>query len=358
MHIYDKSLADPESLTRQCNCVDWVKFICALLVIMLHTSIMRDVNPLLHAGIQNYISRLAVPFFFTAAGYFLFRKTDEHNFDKAVPLRYASRLLRLYLIWTVIYAPLSLIELADLYDHPVLEWIHYFLLCGSFPHLWYLRASIVASLILTFLMCRRVPLKAILTAATILYILGTIPYAYAGLLKRVPLLWNAFEVYERIFITTRNGLLEGFLFMSLGMWLAYRPLRMRIRTIMTGFILSFLLLFVEAAVIYKMRWATMTDTYLLLPAATFFLFVLSARIELAPGKGYRHLRSLSTIVYLTHMIFVRLAQRGCAHLARRLNLPLNHTLVIFFAALLPCLAAAICIQALARKFPWIKKLYA
>ena len=358
MRFYDKSLADSESLTRQYDGVDLVKFLCALLVIMLHTSILRDVNPLLHAGIRDYIGRLAVPFFFTAAGYFLFRKTDEHSFDKAVPLRYAGRILRMYLIWTVIYAPLSLMELSDLYAHPVLEWIHYFLFAGSFPHLWYLRATVVATLILTFLMCKRVPLKDILTAAAGLYILGLIPYAYTGLLKRAPLLWNTFEAYERVFITTRNGLFEGFPFMSLGMWLAYRPLRMRSRTILAGSLLSFLLLLIEAAVIYKMRWASKTDTYLFLPAATFFLFVFSAHMELAPGRSYRYLRSLSTVVYLTHMAFVRLAKKGCAYLAWRLKLPVNHSLIIFFAALLPCLATSVLILKLADKFPRIQKLYA
>lgn len=96
-------LSSKEAKNAQFACIDLMKFICAILVVTIHTSPFKNVSPLLDYGLTQYIARLAVPFFFVASGYFLFRKTDYDNFDVNVPLTYAKRIFRLYLLWNAIY---------------------------------------------------------------------------------------------------------------------------------------------------------------------------------------------------------------------------------------------------------------
>lgn len=91
---------------RRIPSVDIAKFVCALLVVTIHTGPLASYSSLANFELKDCIARVAVPFFFVASGYFLFRKMSEGNFDKGVALRYAARIFRLYVIWTVVYSPL------------------------------------------------------------------------------------------------------------------------------------------------------------------------------------------------------------------------------------------------------------
>ncbi|MCD7885560.1 MAG: acyltransferase [Lachnospiraceae bacterium] len=106
--LSDLDLSSDAVKDKRFPAVDIVKFVCAFLVIAIHVAPLTDVNGYLNYGIVNYISRLAVPFFFIAGGFFCFRKTSVENFDKTVPNSYAKNTIKLYLIWTVIYFPIIL----------------------------------------------------------------------------------------------------------------------------------------------------------------------------------------------------------------------------------------------------------
>lgn len=68
---------------RELNCIDLMKFICSILVVSIHTSPFKGININLHNG-YSIITKLAVPFFFITAGYFLFRKIKigKNNFEE------------------------------------------------------------------------------------------------------------------------------------------------------------------------------------------------------------------------------------------------------------------------------------
>ena len=57
------------------------------------------------------VCRLAVPFFFTTSGFFFFRNYDSENEDlNETRLKKALiRLFRIYLIWTIIYLPYTIL---------------------------------------------------------------------------------------------------------------------------------------------------------------------------------------------------------------------------------------------------------
>ena len=94
------------------NGIDVAKFICSILVIAIHVDpfATSDNSTLqqLHFFLSQYIARIAVPFFFIAAGYFLFRKTSPDSFDLRPVRKYIGRIVRLYVLWSILYFPLVL----------------------------------------------------------------------------------------------------------------------------------------------------------------------------------------------------------------------------------------------------------
>ena len=59
---------------KQYNSIDLMKFIAAILIIILHTSPFQSYSKIISFGFRNIITIIAVPFFFCASGFLLFKK--------------------------------------------------------------------------------------------------------------------------------------------------------------------------------------------------------------------------------------------------------------------------------------------
>ena len=80
----------------QFNGIDIVKFICAFLVCVIHIPpFQTDLFGLNHLNfwLQNYLCRIAVPFYFTASGFLLFRKTEFNNLNQNRIKKYCAKIL-------------------------------------------------------------------------------------------------------------------------------------------------------------------------------------------------------------------------------------------------------------------------
>ena len=73
-----------EQTRKKYNAIDIAKLICSFLVIAIHIKPFgaTDNNILIYIndGIQNFIARIAVPFFFISSGYFLYKKSSKNKF--------------------------------------------------------------------------------------------------------------------------------------------------------------------------------------------------------------------------------------------------------------------------------------
>ena len=126
---------------------------------MIHVPPFGSANatPLAQAGnffLRFYLGRIAVPFFFISAGFFLFRKTDPTAYDPTPCKQYILRILRLYGVWTVLYLPWVIRDARA--DGKTLltgtvSFLRNFLLTGSYNHLWYLPALAVAVALVSWL---------------------------------------------------------------------------------------------------------------------------------------------------------------------------------------------------------------
>ena len=292
--------------------IDLIKFLCAMLVVSIHAAPFGQTgfvfNRLMNFGIQHYLARLAVPFFFMSTGFLVFRKQPLENFSFRTGARYAWKMYRLYLIWTVIYIPLIINKYFTGFHISLpaaVGVIRNFIFTGSYVHLWYLNASAFALLLISFLLCRRVRIRSMLIISFVLYLLGLLSQSYFGamrVMERFPAFWNAAELFMQIIKTTRSGLFEGFFFVSLGIFLAKTPVHISVKRAVAGFVCSMALLLAEIVVLLRMGWIREYDMYLFLVPAVYFLFNIAARLEMKPRRIYPLLRKASALVYFVFMI--------------------------------------------------------
>ena len=147
--------------------------------------------------LQQYFSRLGVPFFFAVAGMFLIRSIKTKGPIVAFK-HYCFRVGRLLLIWLIIYLPALILRREGVSIKEILF--------KTPAYLWYLTGLLVAAIPFCFIKKRIVLLYVSLG----LYVFGTVfGEAYTWATGGLPL-------YESLFITTRNGLFFGLPMMCIG----------------------------------------------------------------------------------------------------------------------------------------------
>lgn len=340
------ALSGKQAEKQQYPLVDIVKFICALLVVTIHISpvstycTQSDFVPFLEYGIRNYAARIAVPFYFSVAGFFLFRKIDLEKFDISVTKNYIFKLLRLLGIWTVL------------------------LFIGRNIHLWYMSAIIVAVCLLSVLLLKKIDLKKILVIALVLYFIGLIGNPYFGLIR--PLLeykitGYPIKAYYEIFTTTRNGVFMGFPFLLLGGFIEKKKFNIKPVYSALGFILSMGLLFCEAFFVRKWNLPKNfdVDLYLFLLPAVFFLLVFSVNVTIKPREIYKKLRAVGVIIFFSHFWVYQWIEWFFSFFCKISGISINNSLVNYSLTILAAAALGFIIEGLShkKKTAFLKYLY-
>lgn len=334
--------------------IDLAKFAAALLVVVLH----------LGPGglfVKQFLCRLAVPFFLVCAGYFLFSKLQKGSSPSPVVLPYFLRILRLYAVWTVLYylaLPLFTLsynrqEIAFLV-HP-LQLLQRLFLTGSWSVLWYLLGLLWA--VALCWLCLRLGLgaKGTLIAAALLHLFGLAGQGIASFSLQVPLLGALLNAVRLVFDSTRNGPFFSFFYVALGLWLASRPLPSR-RFAAGGLALSAPLLCCEVYAVQHFfeGAASAPDYYLLTIPTIFFLFALLIQVGGEAGSAHRALRTMSTLIYCSHILVWLVLGFVCWLLGISLSSPALFALVLGLSS-----AFSLAVTFLARRqgFRWLRWLY-
>lgn len=279
----------------------------ALLVVEIHT---RPLIGFQFAEIAiEGIDVLAVPFFFLASGFLCFRGLSCASFGEATRAgaervrNTIVKLLRLYLIWTLFYFPITIfgnVLLGNSFLHASLSFVRGTLFVGenhySWP-LWYLLASVVGFTMVYICLRREVDFKTIIPFSLFLLLLGFgITYVQgwdgAPVYLSVPI-----KIYCRVFGSSRNGLFEGFFYIAVGAafglkWdqLNKTPVFLEVVAIILGLTGNFLV---------------SNDAHLpFCVIASLGLFLLSVRRHGTNLDSHTRARRMSTIIYLVHMYFV------------------------------------------------------
>lgn len=227
------------------NAIDLIKFICAILVCILHMPPFgKDTEGVLYYfnyGFTAFLCRLAVPFYFICSGFFLFYKLERSENKNDVLKNYIFKILRLLGIWTVI------------------------LFVGWDGHLWYLGATIVAIMMVYVLLKMNIKCRYLLLVVGGLYIIGLLGDSYYGLFKlieKMPVIHHVSLGYNMLFDTTRNGVFMGSMFVAIGACFAKKKIDLNLSVSVIGFIISMILLLGEVFMISQLDWARDYNMYI------------------------------------------------------------------------------------------------
>lgn len=124
--------------------IDLLKFTMAVCVVAIHTQPLYGIQSVAVQRLFDTITSLAVPYFFSVSGFLLFSKIDadissEKNME--VCKKYLSRVLSLYVIWNIIYLPITIFGFKEnnmSFARYVLDCIRGFLFIGQQFYSWQL----------------------------------------------------------------------------------------------------------------------------------------------------------------------------------------------------------------------------
>ncbi len=273
--------------------VDVFRIISSLMVISIHTSLIRNLSVEGDYILTRVIARLAVPFFLTCTGYFILHKSKEDF------IGFCRKIGKLYFFATIVYMPINIFyEKVD--AHSAFSCLKLLIFDGTYYHLWYFPAVLIG-LLMVWILLR---IKSWIIAAAIsviMYIVGIFGDNYYGLIQNKPtIVW----LYETIFAFstyTRNGLFYTPVFLMLGAITYHVHSFEKKMVYVIGFMLSLLLMVIEGLTLFKYQLARHDSMYVFMIPASYFLLNMLLSCEMVPKPG---LRSVSTIVYLIHPIFI------------------------------------------------------
>lgn len=261
---------------RQGNAVDYMKIIMALLVVAIHTLAPASLSLFI---LTQGVARVAVPFFFISSGYFFATKAEQKEFTKTL-----SRLLILYIAWSLIYSPYIVKSIYQSSDSiPEVVYNSAYLLFKGWRHLWFMPALILGITVYHLLRNNRF----VLPLALALYICGLI-------------VQNALAESEYSVLLYRNFLFFAFPLVTLG-----AMLRKTEQKKLSGVLLSaataiaFLMLLFESAIKYHNHLYN-NDILFCSPAVAALLFLLCTQINTTPRV---YTRAIATSIYFIHFIF-------------------------------------------------------
>jgi serine/alanine racemase len=287
------------------NGIDLMKFICAILVLFIHTHPLKSISIFGDHYLVNTLCRMAVPFFFMASGFFFYRKILVQGFKTAILVRYIRRLLLVYLAWTVIYLPYDLIY--SLFKFPdtlrvVLIYLKSIIFTGSHVHLWYLPALITAVSLLFFL-AKYLRLWVAGLIFLLLYCIGLLGDSYYGLAYGWGL--GSFIRHAAVYVgSTRDGLFFGAVYVFAGAWFAVIEKRIKpdLLALQLIAIACFLVFITEVLLLTRLNIAGDFNMTVWMLPAVFTLFVLAAKTDLVLGVNYVKLREMSSFIYFFHCV--------------------------------------------------------
>lgn len=187
------------------------------MVVCIHTHPFSGSNAVLEYIFSQIVPRIAVPFFFAVSGYFYISNIISGRDNTKA---YLKRTIKTYSFWSIIYFFLkALLFFKNTYSGAisfiefVVTYIIDFIFYGSWYHFWFFPALII-SVILTYVLYKRVGLKWLFVISILLYTLGCIGCSYYTLGIRIPFLNILFK--SNYFTAIRRVFLMGFPFFTAG----------------------------------------------------------------------------------------------------------------------------------------------
>lgn len=291
--------------------IDVFKLIGVILFIGVTTNVFASVNPTLNFIFVGILGRLFIPFVFISTSFNLFRSLDhirslddKHNLN--IVKRRLIRLARIYIIWTLIYLlPQMMNWFTKSFEFTTLLWyLRNFFFVGSYYHLWVFPALIFGTVFVYYLLTK-FSVWSVFKIVIGLYIVGLLINVYQPFLKEIPGIRLVVSWYLAIFKTSVNGLFFAPIYILLGYYCATTNFNMNAMDVSKRLMISSVFLIIEAFFIHIIKYDTKsTVMYLSLVPFSFYLLLLLTKFQLKDHGKYLTFRSLTTLLYVSHVLFV------------------------------------------------------
>lgn len=305
----------------QYNGFDIAKFVMAILVVIIHGHPLSDISFNLNYAVVSGVAKVAVPYFFMASGFLLFRKMSSlYDLDWGRIKHYLIHIFRLYMVWTVIYLPI--IIYTDILHsdkgalHGVLVVIRNTVMNGSYVQLWFLHALLVSAVFVAGLLYFRVSVRKIFILFLFGYLIGLVGLqyylAFDYFFPEGSLVYKACKVLKYIFVTPRNGFCIGALYFFMGAYLSQKTSQISPDRLKGYIAVFFALLMVE---VMGSSFCGLTNhhfvhaCYFFLVPFTYYLFLYTKAVKLKDSSVWVYLRKQSMFIFYTHMWWLFLAER-------------------------------------------------
>ncbi len=300
--------------------LDILKYICAILILILHLRPFLNYSDQLDLTFNNIITRICVPIFFVITGYFVaLKEKDNPNYIK----QYIKKQIPLYLVWSLLYLPviiglfitkfsvveeyLSMLPLS----YPVIIILAISLLpvillialvyTGVYYHLWYFPA-LMLSLWVLFQWKKKFKVQYLLIISFFLLLFGATETYYGMLPTSIKQLVT---YYYTIFFTTRNFLFFGLFYVVMGYTMQSKKGPFS-KFCFEKLVISFLFLIFEVILLLDEERLNSNILISCIPL-TYYLFLSIIYLpDTISKKWSNRMRELSKYYYLIHpaVIFV------------------------------------------------------
>lgn len=279
---------------------DLLKFIFALFILTLHSGILILLNPDWAYYIEKIFFRLGVPFFFITSGYFLGRKIKSATTPSQAVIKYCQGFLKPYLIFlTISVIQMTIVNystfdnLKDLFLDQVKH-----ILFSPYNALWYIWASIVASLILIPFV-KKGKINHAFVISILLYGFALLSNSYYFVIADTPFS-TIVETYIHYFITARNGLFLGLFYITLGIKLFDIIPKINLSFLYQALVIMIPIYIFEIYFVKSFNHS-LDDSSIYLSHMLLIPIILALSVKIdCQIKSALFLRKLSTAIYFLH----------------------------------------------------------
>mgnify|MGYP005906768151 FL=1 len=291
------------------------------------------------------ISLIAVPAFFMASGFLLQDGTSEEDISFIRLKKQCLRVLRLYLVWTIIFFPLNLRSILQNERGVVVcvfAFLQKFVFDGSWVQLWFL-PSLTVGLLFVWLLRKRLRLNVVIAVSALIFVFGLFDDSWLVFCPKG--LTVFFTAYNKVFLTTRNGIFFAPLFISVGEKLAQMKHRIPKRNAIAVLAGGIAACVFEGIVLRNATRGYVANMVLSdLPICIGLMILVTSKKGLAMHRE----REMSIFVYCFHPLAIII----CGHFLMGLR-----TSVILACILMIVSTATIVVQQLKKKIKVLRWLY-
>lgn len=285
------------------NSLNYLKLICAYLVVAIHTCPFSEINETLGFIATQVVPRVAVPLFFAISGYFYIKTLQS---GKKPFARYMKRLIVTYIAWSAVYFPITFYNRVFVNGATIKSFvINYamdFFWYGLHFHFWYFPALIIC-IIITTAFYKMNQLKLLYVGSLFLYVIGVIGCAYNKIGLMIPGLSVLYS--SGMFESIRRVFMMGLPFFMIG-FIADKPFKKEKKQYLIPAVITCIALFLfEIALVVKVKIQNgVVITFAMYPLVL-CIFRLCLEHPMRDRVKYSNdCRKLSGFIYYVHPLAV------------------------------------------------------